>query len=384
MKRRNYLGRMVFVVLAFLVLAAAGTTIAASQSNTESVLSAGETFSGTYNRAAAVVRIGGTVNGNVFVVGNDISVDGDVNGDVYAAGQNISIKGKVSGTVHAAGANVNISGQVGNMLLAAGSTINVSKDAKIGRGLMSAGSVVDIRGPIGGAMYTAASDINIDSVISGDTSLTASRITLGKDARIEGNLKYNDSAQATIANDGGVTGSITKYHVSESKQKAFAELSTKVMFGIVSSFIIGLVMILIAPGTAVATAEYIHAHSLKSILVGLAVLITTPILAVLLLVTVFGITLAVVLGMLYVATLMLSNVFVALWLGRRISSTVKRKVGPNIWALLIGLVVLQIVTVLPVIGGLFGFVALVAGLGAITARSYDRLKVVRTRQIAAS
>lgn len=382
MKWRNFLGRMMFVALAILVLlAAVGLARAADQKNAESVLSSSETFSGTYIRAASVVRVDGTVDGNVFIAGNDISIDGTVNGDVYAAGQNITVKGKVAGTVHAAGARVDITGQVGNMLLAAGSSVAVSKEAKIGHGLMAAGSLVDVRGPVGGTVYAAGSEVNINNVIAGDTSLSAARITLGRDARIEGNLKYNDSAQATIANDSNITGSITKYHTGQPRQKAFAELTSKVLFGIVSAFLIGLALILIAPATVVATSQYVQTHTLRSILVGLATLIVTPIAVVFLLITIFGIPLAVLLGMLYVAAIMIAHVFVALWLGRKIGSTKGSRPGANIWALLMGLVALEVVTILPVIGGLVGFAALITGLGVLVTRSYDRLKVARGRQL---
>lgn len=382
MNRRNYLGRIALVALAVVVLMAAGVTLAADHKNTESILSSGDTFNGAYTRAAAVVRIDGTVDGNVFVAGNEVSIDGTVNGDVYAVGQNVSVKGKVSGTVHVAGARVDVAGQVGNMLLAAGSSVTVSKDAKIGRGLMAAGSIVDVGGPVGGAAYIAASRVNINSTIDGDTSLSAAHITLGKDAHIDGNLKYNDSAQTSIANDGNVTGSISKYHVNQPKQKALADLTSKVLFGIVSTFLVGLVLTLIAPATVVATSEYIQSHALKSTLIGMAVLIVVPVAAVLLLVTIFGIPLAVLIGMTYVAALIISNVFVALWLGRRIGSTKGVRPGANIWALLMGLVALEVLTILPAIGGLASFAALVIGLGAIAGRSYDRLKATRAKQVA--
>lgn len=381
---RRFLPLVIFILFssALVVLGFAGLARATNGVGGESKLEAGQSYSGTYNRVASVVRIDGDINGNVFVAGNEILIAGNINGDVYAAGQNVSIKGKVTGTVHAAAGRIDISGEVGNMLIAAGNTVTVEKEAKIGRGAMLAGSLVNIWRPVGGAVYSAGSEVNINSDIKGDTSLAAGNIVIGRDAHIQGNLKYNDSAKAMIANDSNVAGSITKFHTGKSQQKALADLSGKVLYGIISRFIIGLVLILIMPASVVATAEYMQARPGKTVLVGLAFLILTPIAIIGLLITVFGLSLAIVLGLAYIQAMFISGVFVSLWLGRKIVSVKNQTPRSNIWALLIGLIAVEIVIALPVIGGLAGFAVLLFGLGSIVARSYDRLMAVRHKQLA--
>lgn len=371
-----------FLGLAAVVLLAAGSMVrAADTKNVESVLAANDTYNGIYNRAASAVRIDGTINGNVFVAGNEISIDGTVNGDVYAAGQNISIKGKVSGTIHAAGARVDMSGEAGNSLIAAGSSVNIGADSKIGRDVLAAGSLVDIRGAVGGTVFAGGSQLNINNYIGGDVSLAAERIVIGREAKIGGNLKYNDSAQITIANDKNIAGSITKFHTSSNQKTTIASLIGKIIFGVASKFLIGLALLLLLPATIVATARYIATQAGKSALVGLGFLLITPIVTILLMITVFGLPLAVVIGLSYIVVLMTAGIFVALWLGRRITGTTGTQLKVNLWPLLLGLLIIETVKILPVIGGLIGFIVLILGVGAQVARGYDRLKQVKQKQV---
>ncbi len=378
---RSLYAKIALGFAALTVLVAGGVSRAAESKNIESVLAAGESHNGIYNRAASVVKIDGTVNGNVFVAGNELSIDGTVNGDVYAAGQNVSIKGKVTGSVHVAAARVDVSGEVGNSLIAAGSSITTASSAKVGRDLLAAGSLVNANAAIGGVIFAGGSEININNNVASDVTLAAERIVIGREAKIGGNLKYNDTARITIANDKNIAGSITKFRTSEeSKKNTLASLIGGIVYGVTANFMIGLVLLLLLPGTFVATSQYVQTRAAKSALTGLGFLILTPIAALIVLVTIFGMPLALLIGLTYIQVLVLGGVFVALWVGRKITNTTGTKLRLNVWPLLLGLLILETLKILPVFGGLIGFVVLILGSGALIVRSWDRFSLLSKAQ----
>ncbi len=99
--------------------------------------------------------------------------------------------------------------------------------------------------------------------------------------------------------------------------------------------------------------------ALVSALVGLLAFFLIPIIAFALLFTVVGIPLGGVLLLLVVPLYVISYVTAAFVLGRRIIK------GSRILAFLAGIVILQLLTLIPIAGGLIGFLAVVFGLGLL-------------------
>jgi hypothetical protein len=98
--------------------------------------------------------------------------------------------------------------------------------------------------------------------------------------------------------------------------------------------------------------------------------------AVLIGVTLVGIPLAVVIGALYAAGLLLAWPALGLVVGTQVARLVRRgEPIPVLGALLVGLIVLHLVTHVPFVGGLVAFLGLAFGLGSIvqTFRQWRRL-----------
>lgn len=99
---------------------------------------------------------------------------------------------------------------------------------------------------------------------------------------------------------------------------------------------------------------------------GLAALIMTPVVAVMLMVTIVGIPLAAVIMLLWTVGLFVSFAYSGYSLGAwLVERTMWKPRWPRALALLIGLVMLSILMLIPIIGGLFGFLTLIWGLGGV-------------------
>ena len=104
--------------------------------------------------------------------------------------------------------------------------------------------------------------------------------------------------------------------------------------------------------------------------IGLAALIAAVILGVILFVTVVGIPIAVLGWLFVIAGTMLAGLVVSLALGRLIAG--KTGLGNNVYALfVIGFVILNILYLIPILGGLVQFVVTCLGFGAIVMIAMD-------------
>jgi len=114
-----------------------------------------------------------------------------------------------------------------------------------------------------------------------------------------------------------------------------------------------------APRAADAVARTAKAKPLASAGVGLLAFFLIPIIAIAAFFTVVGIPLGLVLLLLVLPLYAISYVTAAFALGRRIIK------GSRILAFLVGLVILGLLTLIPIAGGLIGFLAVVFGLGLL-------------------
>jgi hypothetical protein len=108
--------------------------------------------------------------------------------------------------------------------------------------------------------------------------------------------------------------------------------------------------------------------------------VCVPFVAIVLLITIVGIPLALLLMSLYLLVLFLGWVTAALFLAQRgLAALRPGRVTTRGWqllALLLGLVALWLLKEIPLVGGLIGFVALLAGIGALTWRAFNGRRAV--------
>lgn len=337
------------------------------------------TYNGFFVRSGSIVRLNGTINGDVFLAGEDVTLAGRINGNVYAAAKTISIKGEVTGSVHLAAMQVDISAPVDGTGLIAASSLTVSKEGSLGRGLVGFATTMDISGKVGGPVYIAASTLSVTSEISGPATIAAEQISLSGDGKFGSDLKYYSRTSGQVSQD-RVAGTLSYVKSEQSQKVDVAGKATAVVFGLLASFLLGLVMLYIAPKSMVAVADYIQSKPLVALLAGFGFVILVPIALIFVFITIVGIPLMIVVGLLYGAIIMVGELFTALWLGRLAMRTTETKIGTSAIALGLGLIILAILKLIPVVGVVVALVSFFAGVGALVARSFGRVGSVRQAQ----
>jgi hypothetical protein len=139
------------------------------------------------------------------------------------------------------------------------------------------------------------------------------------------------------------------------------------------------VFILLFPNATRGAQQEVGASPWKSLGLGAAMLFTLPPIAILLMITIIGIPLAFALMALYPVLLLVGYLTTALYIGDRAASALKKDTTTSAWTRIgfvaLALLALALIRLIPVVGGITFFAALLIGMGAWSLHLYHRYKV---------
>ena len=320
----------------------------------------------------ANIAINGTIHGDLIAAGNNISVDGTVSGDVIAAGQSIAIRGQVGGTVRAAGSTIVLDGKVTNDLLAAGNELTILSNGRVGRDAIVGATNTTVSGQIGRDLQVGSANVKLDGTVGGDVLATVDRLQLTDRASVGGSLTYTSQNEAQIANASSVKGGVTR-RIPESGRATPvvtgpAALVVEWLKGLIGLLILGILVVFFFPGFARRAGEALVRSPWLTLAIGGLILIGLPIVAILFFIVgalIGGWWIGFVVLSLFVVALALSLPVAAVGVGGALLRVARRPVP--VWlALFIGLVALLLVALIPILGGIVIFLALLFGMGATT------------------
>ena len=339
--------------------------------NKNVVLPAGEVVNKDYFATGNTVEISGTVNGDVYAFGGQVLVDGKVNGDLIAAGGMVNVSGDISQDARVGGGQVTISGKIGRNLTVGGGNVDITSSATIAGGVVAGGGNISLAAPVGKDVKIGAGNLTVSNLIAGDLDAAVGVMRLTSKAQVGGNLTYWSNQKASIDKNAKISGKLTQKKPSEvakpAPKKALGiitgiDLFTKIV-SLVSTLVLGLLLIAFFPRYNRAVVYTLRRRPWVSLGIGFLALILTPIIFGLLLVTIVGMPIAFILLALYLISLYLVRIFIIFWAGTTIFERTGRKLH-EVWALIVGLVVYYIITLIPIIGGLVTFFVILFGLGA--------------------
>jgi hypothetical protein len=134
-------------------------------------------------------------------------------------------------------------------------------------------------------------------------------------------------------------------------------------------FVTGILFVLLFPDFTQNLLYYAEMNTIRSILTGLVVLIVTPLLIILLAALVLTIPASVILLTIYLILLYLSFVFTALFVGNYLLSIFHGELSTAglIWALILGVIIVLLLTKIPLIGWLVQIIVVSVGMGSFMA-----------------
>ena len=200
------------------------------------------------------------------------------------------------------------------------------------------------------------------TTVYGDVNLDANNIVVEDNVTIHGTLSYNENANATISDNTMIT-DIEKLATVEESNGIDANA---VLSSIVNLVIVFLVISILLPQTIEKTSNLYKKPSfglyVRNIGAGILILICIPLIAMLLLLSNIGIALGLILAALYVIALYLAYIYSGFLVGEiLLIKVLKLKVNKYLSGI-IGIIILKLLTLIPILGTIIGFLAITLGL----------------------
>ena len=365
------------------------------------------------------VDVDSTVGGDMNVFAGQLSVDGTTAGEVILAGGNVATKGTMNDAAVFLGGRIHAGGTIQGPLLMAGGRIE--NDATILSGAKILAGKYRGRPQMGGDLHVVAGRVELskETVIRGETQLVAGDVEL--DGRFEGDVRvmarhaeiagevmgdlYVDAAEIEIERTAIIHGKFIYQSPEEADIHSNARIDGDVDFarserpkryvgmwlalaGMVALAVIGGLILLGGVATALvprmfpAAADRVVHTPWRSLGIGAAVVIGTPLAILLVKLTIIGLPLSICLTAAYVLLLPIGLLAATYWAGRsglrlaRVadSDSLPRRLG----IVALGVVILAVIGLIPVVGVIVCFVALLLGTGALIVESRNACKAGRT------
>ncbi|HCJ52767.1 MAG: hypothetical protein A2898_01570 [Candidatus Kerfeldbacteria bacterium RIFCSPLOWO2_01_FULL_48_11] len=335
-------------------------------------VAADETIDENLFAYGSTVTVDGTVNGDLIAIAQTVRVSGHVAGDILVLASDVTLNGTVGGSVRALGQSIDIGGMVARNVSVAGNNIMIASNADIGWSMTSAASATDIQGTVHGNVLGYGGNMTVTGTILGNATLTTdavSVITLQPTAAIEGDLTYTAEKEIITRKGAEVLGATTHHLPTKNIKDVKALMSSfGFMVKLLSWFgllFVGVLLVSLFPSQLIAIGEDARRRPWHTIAYGLLAILLTPIVAILLFLSIVGIPTGFILITLYFVVMYGSRIVTGAMLGNFIIAKFRKTEGLPLWSMLLGTTLIVLASLLPYIGWIFSISSVLFGVGAL-------------------
>jgi predicted anti-sigma-YlaC factor YlaD/cytoskeletal protein CcmA (bactofilin family) len=345
------------------------------KADTGYILEKGKTVNDTLIIAGESALIEGDVNGDVIFGGRKLTIRGNVKGDVAGATQITEIDGTVGGNVLSFSQWLSINGKVTGNVYSWTQEFHLSEGAAIGGNLMNFSADCDVAGQVVRDLYCFTGKAEIDGRVGRNVNVKGDSLSVGSAAVIGGDLdaSLNHPSRGRVDSGAQVAG---KQSIRQEERNS-SEDSARYTRGrfyfwqfiqLLGALLMGTLLLILCPdfyrGT-VEAAGFTSMPLLRSLGLGFAILIASPVAIGLISVTLIGIPLGILGLMLYVFGLYFAKIFLAAVIGQVLLQRHPQNRQDALLALFAGLAIFFFAVNLPyAIGSVVHFLVLCVGLGA--------------------
>lgn len=332
------------------------------------VLSTTRTYKNLYT-AGGNVTVNSTVSGDAYLAGGSITLDGQVEADVVVAGGNITLNNKIGGDVRAAGGTLTINSEVGGDVVIGGGRIILGERAKVGGDVIIAGGTVTLNAPVAGKVWIGGGRVVINSTLGGELRVRgAETVQFGSKAVVNGSVKVQAEQEPVIAEGAQVSTIDFERSMRHANKGAVAKAA---VFGgilwVLAYALVALIAAWVAPKRIARFADEMKRGFWANVGIGLAGVVVTPIVAIVLLFLLVGYQLTFFLLAGYVFFLALSLVLAVQFSGAYVYALVQKHATLTVaWqTALVGAVVFTLIRLIPVLGGVACSLVFLAAAGQL-------------------
>lgn len=299
-----------------------------------------------------VVNVDKVVDGNAFIVGQEVTISGEIGGDLFVIADKLNIDGGyIYSNLFVCANEITINGVVYDVY-AVCDTLNLATDGFIYRD-----------------MKVTASNVNLNGKVRRDAYIGASNISFAEDAStlIYGNLNYSSDAEISIP-EGVVAGEI-KYSAGniETENNVLNTILSYVL-GLIQTLVLTLVVTLLliwlTPKFVERVGKMGVGKSFASLGIGFATPIVFIIVSILLLISSIGASIFVISMFGFVILAFIGTSVASIFFGKLFTKVLKMEGNFKfILFTLVSSIILWAIAQIPVVGGIFGFIISIFGIG---------------------
>lgn len=350
------------------------------------------------------ISIQENIDGDVVIVGGDVKIQGDMEQDLMVAAGSLNVNGNVGDDLRVFGGEVKLYGNVKDDVIVRGGKLFIAQDAVIGGDLivLRAGSV-QMNGVIEGNTFIRGGIVKLNGIHRGDlkvqagilefagqaegqSQLAAKKISIQTTAEFRGDIDYWQKSGILNEDQIAHTGKITQDPELKFNFRPVGVLPT--LFGdsnetvridlvrFLSSLLILFLILMGGNRLLKETAQAQNRHWLRTGSIGLMFFILTPILAIVLALTLIGIPLSIFILGIYMTSLFLGSILTAGFLVHNLNQKYKWKWNRmKLFGGAVGIfLILKQIALIPLIGPIVLFILMCITFGALLENTMKRTK----------
>lgn len=317
--------------------------------------------------ASGNITVESKTQGDLAIAGGTVIVNGDIEKSLFIGAGTVAIRGNVGDHARIAGGTITLSGNVGGDLFIAGGTVTINPTVTVKGDLVISGGTVLIEGNILGKMRISGGSVELRGQ-SGETKVWSSKLIVGPKAVINGNLYYKSKNQAQIDSAAKISGKVDFDQIHSNLAVWFAGmLNLAFLLQILGAMIVAWLMVHFFPKTLNKLVNSTISKPMNALGTGLLLAFVIPIGLLILLFTVIGIQLAFMVGTIWVTAMIVGGIIGRVIFGSIIIKALTRESDykADAQAAVVGVLVLGVISLLPFVGALAGFIVFLLGVGAM-------------------
>lgn len=315
------------------------------------------------------VKVLGAVEGDLYVASGAVTVTGPISGDLVVLGGNVSVRGSVGDDVRVVGGKATLEGSVGGDIFSSVGTLTIERSSEIAGDVFFYGGDLEIDGIVAGVVYARGAELSVDGEV-GAIDAIAEEVRLGNRAHVAGSVNYQSASQIFRAQESRVEGEILRQVREEKPEDA---LKGRIVFASMMLFASLLAILLFRE-----RFESMFGHLSPSLgisgFIGLGFFLAAPFAIVLLMVSILGIFAGVFLLLLYIGLLLAAFVLTGVFIGTLCMRYFKRSYQVSWLAAFIGILAIELLLFIPVVGPILVFACFLATLGTLLRSFYHALR----------
>jgi hypothetical protein len=243
--------------------------------------------------------------------------------------------------------------------------------------------VAQLNGEVDGDVLAAGEVVDVNGSMGRDISIRAERLNIGPTAEVKGQAKYEGRREAEVSPGAKLASPIAFTYAKRGPNYRQSEYYYHRVWLWGASFLLALAIIFVAPGFFFDVTQACKRVG-PAIGFGALFLFATPIAAIIVCLTIVGLSVGIPALLLYAIAVYAAKIFVGAWLGEKLLGA-SVGIGPAIARVALGLLILRAIGMIPFIGGLAGWVLVpMWGLGAIVLALHRRIAPHATAAVAAA